>query len=221
MSTMHNLRSARRSAFRLRPHVVSACALAVLACCPTARADLVTFAFTGEVDFVMDSSNLLGGNVVIGTPISGTYTFDSTTADASPDPRFGGYIGAVQMLDGTLGPFAYSGPSGPENRIGISNLSTDDSYSAIIGAMLQGHLVQFSVSIADDEAAIFTTDALPLVPPSLQVLESKNIGFVAEDIGLNVHGQLTSLTRIPEPIFSGGVALIGVLFMRRGARSRR
>ena len=51
------------------------------------QAGFVTWEFAGEVTSVEDDLNLLGGQVSVGSPFSGIYTFDPDTPDIDPHPR--------------------------------------------------------------------------------------------------------------------------------------
>ena len=61
-----------------------------------ARAELVTWGFSGEIDSVLDSENVLEGAVTVGTPFSGRFTFETTTPDDNPsNPGLGEYLGCT------------------------------------------------------------------------------------------------------------------------------
>jgi len=57
-----------------------------------ARAALITIAIEATVDYVRDEGNYLEGRINVGDIITGTYTYESTTADSSASQSIGRYM---------------------------------------------------------------------------------------------------------------------------------
>ena len=84
-----------------RPGLATPACLACAGVAPAANAALIQFQSLIEVDGISDPTDVLGANNVgVGSLITLTYTFESTTADATPaDPTQGAYVGALQTLE--------------------------------------------------------------------------------------------------------------------------
>ena len=125
-----------------------------------------TFEFTGTVTHVnFDPSDPFNGTINFGTPISGIYTFESTTPDSVSVPSTGAYI-----MTGI--------PTGIEINIGDSIFSTVDFLAVGVANNFAGPVDQYTVfskSSAgnleielfsqDDTATVFSSDVLPMTPP--------------------------------------------------------
>jgi len=88
-----------------------------------ARADTITYTFTGEF-----TGGTLG-SVGVGTPAKGTFTFDTSAPDVDPSPGGGTYPGAgeIQLTLLSSSPFTL-GSTGAEVAVTAANGSTP-SYS--------------------------------------------------------------------------------------------
>lgn len=92
-----------------------------------ARAEPKTFFFDGHIDTLVDIG--LDGSVAVGTPFSGSYTFDPGATDSSPDnPRLGFY--------GSLSPAHLF------VTIGNYEFTTNDLLIAIVNDSLRGDLYE-------------------------------------------------------------------------------
>jgi hypothetical protein len=179
----------------------------------------VTFEFAGEVALFTDTNDLLGGTVEVGTPFSGSFTFESTTPDTLPDdPGVGIYDNAILSISGDVGgsPFALVDPV--ETYISIRNDAVSiglDVYNVRAAVDFVGARVDLTLTVSDSMQSLLSSDALPLFPPSLEMSTSSGFGFGAQEIGLGVFGPLNAL--IPEP---GTMALLGVGALLLAGRAR-
>lgn len=188
------------------------------------RASPITWEFAGEITRVSDPNDFFGGAVIVGSPFSGSYTFESTTPDSDPDDaRFGLYDNAITSISGEVGNLTFLGPfrstnfpPGSTNFIWISNDPALDDYLVRSGINLLGETVDLEMLLVDGTGAMFRSDSLPLLPPDLGSLDTAgfSIFFESEASGFSIAAPLTSL--VPEP---GTLALIGlgalVLLKRR------
>jgi len=112
-----------------------------------ALAGLVTWAFTGEITSVFDRNNLLGGAVTVGSPFSGSFTFESTTEPTEPGGGF--YDDALTSIAGEVGDSVFIGPADMHNSISILNdfqSAGFDHYGILIGVDFLGEPATFGSS---------------------------------------------------------------------------
>jgi len=174
----------------------------------------VTWEFAGDVRNVGDRDGVLPESVTVGAPFSGSFTFESTTPDSEQDdPTHGIYEGALTSLSGIFGdvPFASNGLF----DVTVLNDTTlpDDSFIFVGSAVFLNRIVNTSFGLTDLNATIFSSDALPLVPPSLDRLDSIVFGLNSQEEGIFIGGDVTSL--VPEP---GTLCLLalGALMIAKG-----
>ena len=95
-----------------------------------ADATLITISIEAEVDYVEDLGNYLEGKINPGDIITGTYTYDSTTADSYPsDPLVGRYshYSPPAGISLTVGGFYFTtDSSNTDFLVGIANNVTSD-----------------------------------------------------------------------------------------------
>lgn len=187
-----------------------------------AHAEPVTFSFGGYIDTLADIE--LDGSVTIGTPFSGSYTFDPVdAADSSPhDPHFGFYgFLAPSHLSITVGNYQFTSN---DLLIGaIDNALLGDVYEAFNWSNFYSNGLEWYVMgifLSDNTRTALDSDALPLTPPDLGDFPSYTV-FSASIPGLGevLGGPLTFLT--PEP---GSLAIVGlgaVFIVARRRRGRR
>lgn len=182
----------------------------VLACPGIAQAAPVTFGFAGTVvDVPADDP---GGGIGFGSLISGQYTFDSAALDAiSSLSSQGSYTssGSGIGLSVTIGSLTYN-LAGFLN-IGISNDIGVDQYTLLA---LDSSL-SVELFLEDLSALVFSSDALPLTPPSLSSFAIRDFHLIDTSFGdVQIDGTIDSLScitgcgggnPIPEP---GTLALI-------------
>ena len=182
---------------------------------------LITFEFAGEVTYVQDDNALLPDGVGLGSSFSGSYTFESTTPDSSPDrPTSGLYEGAIVAVAGEVGHVVFAGPTGTHNSISVLNDFIPggfDHYAADAYVDFLSKTLKFSVTFRDESGTVFLDDSLPLFPPPRESLGPVGFWLNASSEEFSMRGEVISL--VPEP---GTVVLVGlgVLLARRRARTR-
>ena len=193
---------------------------------PQARAEIITIAITGVVDSVSDSGNYLGGNIHIGSAISGYYKYESTTLDTSPsDPVQGNY-------------WHYASPAGIWLSVGGFNFQTNvDSVSFRIfirnnnpsGDDIYGIDSRSNIPLSNGTsveamwwqlnnhtATALNSDVLPLKPPVLSQWQENDLRLESSRMfGIIAH--VTSAEVVPEPV---SILLFGasMLLIRRRSR---
>jgi len=193
----------------------------ILAISSVAQAIPVTFQFAGTIGSV--NSNLTPP-IVPTTSISGTYTFESTAPNLlGSSPLVAQYALSSFSLD-VLGRHYTMTPSAGlrvihvQPGVPIVGGTTNDLYRvllnrafpnpAVIGPSINGVAPEsFQISISGQN--LFTSSALPLVPPSLSSLPPSQRTFCMTFSGISsFKGELTSLTMVgvPEP---GTLLLLG------------
>jgi hypothetical protein len=134
-----------------------------------ARAELITFEFGGVITSVTDANGVLGGAVHVGDAFGGTYVFDSNASDSYPaDPSVGVYFSAGGSVAVNLGSSLGIASSG--SRTVVGNYTFADTYGlSIVGPFDAPDfgILEMEVFLRDSIATVFTSDALPLSPPSL------------------------------------------------------
>ena len=139
----------------------------------------------------------------IGDAISGYYTFDSETPDEYPGGSTGSYTDAVTDLLFTVGDNAYTGVS---NQGDISVLNNSGAIAYIDAYFVRGDFsgpnvgvyapVDFGISLYDHDGNMFSSIALPLVPPDLSDCEDQIVHISFREPGGSwafVRGEVTSL----------------------------
>ncbi len=183
----------------------------------------VTWDFAGEVTNVFDENDLLGGAVTVGTPFSGSFTFESTTPDADPrDPTFGSYPDAVVSALGQVGGFEFSGPIEGENFISVlEDLLGADSYGTMVGVELLGHPSVLRLILVDSSATMFSSDSLPPFPPDLGTLGTARYSVFSESdpFPFSVGGDIMFLVPDPGTFSLIAIGMLGI-GRRRSARRR-
>jgi hypothetical protein len=186
-------------------------------------AEEATFAFSGHITRLSGDVGFLGGTIPLGTPFSGSYTFESTTPDAEPaDPTVGFYDGALRAFSVQVGPHLLTGSLDPvRNSIAVSHCVEGEDFGDVYTPgdrmSLLGKAVNTSIFLADYSATAFTNDALPLTPPSLTLFDERKFQILdaAMYARFSVVGQLTSFTHVPEPATLALLALGGLALLRR------
>ena len=185
----------------------------------------VTWQFAGEIRFVRDPDNFLAGAVTVGSPFSGSYTFESDTPDTETGiSRLGQYDGALTGVSGQVGSLPFTTPMDSDGMIEIQNdfsSSTLDTYLATTRIQFVNETLDFAIWLLDGTGTAFTNDLLLLTPPDLDSFDVADFLLVdlSEDIVLSLRGGLTML--VPEPgtliLVSLGLVLLDRFRSRREA----
>jgi hypothetical protein len=187
----------------------------------------ITISFTGEVSGV---SGGLGGAFSVGDLLSGSYTFESTTAPRVGSDANGAVYDAVTDVVFSIGSYsaATAGPA-PNGEIQIDNDPPTpfvDRYALVsrvtdglVGAPANGQpLIAFGFRLDDTSNTVFST-ALTL-PSGLELSDFTSSGFFAFFGTELVEGTLTSITveppsaGVPEPT-TLGLTLLGFAVLAR------
>ncbi len=175
-----------------------------------AQASSVTFQFAGTVSAAVNP--ILNPPILPNTPISGTYTFESTAPDLlGSSPLIARYALSSFSLDVlrrhyTLNPLSGIQAIHVQPGVPIATGTTDDQYSvlllvnnfpnpAVLGPSINNLAPRgFQLNIFGQD--LFTSDALPVVPPSLGNIAPtrRTFGMTFQAGGFT--GELTSLTLI-------------------------
>jgi len=190
-----------------------------------AKAELVTIAIEATVNYVSDSGNYLEGKITNGSIITGSYTYESTTADSSSeDPIVGDYwhYGLPCGASLTVGGFEFkTNPADVQFLVEIINDSTSGglhdtylwrSYSDL--PLSNGTAVyETSWQLRYSNAAIFSSDALPTTAPVLSQWQTNELRLEGDRTFL-IRAEVTNAALIPEPttILLFG---LGTMFLRK------
>lgn len=199
--------------------------LAGLSWAGSAAAVPITFAFTGIVRGMVDTINLDPFGASVGDPVSGQFTFESTTPNTG-SPGEGEYVhGPSFAFDITIGTVTENGFLG---QINVTPTTTSGSsrYSSLGFFLFSGEFVLMELVLEDSSGTAITSTDLPLVPPDLAEFDpfapfpdpgSRIIGLAPAAETLEYNIELTSLI-LPEP--SVGLLLVagvGALTFRLAA----
>jgi len=187
----------------------------------------ITFAYQGTVTSVaaLDPSNPFPVEPAFGTPFSGTFTFDSSAADGIPaDASTGSYTssGAPYNLTLSLGGLNFVFDA---VNIGVTNGYSEFGFGSdeyLFGSTEAD--ATFSAGLVDFTGALFSTDAQPLIAFPLTGLFSRVLFTdIIDDNQVEIAGEITSLTTVPEPttILLMGAGVAGILRRRHRTIAQR
>lgn len=200
----------------------------------TANAALVQILFEGIVNNEFtDNLSLLDGSVSLGTPVSGTYTIDTSTPDNAPmDTSTGSYLGAIVASTISFGNYTISYKSEETSSlIAIFNdLEMDpgsywDMYNQVANMDdVEGYTdvaAEFKFYQESDQPVVpaLSSDALPayaldpfdFMTSSFHIHSNPNYDLV-------IYGSITMTSTpvpLPAPLLLMGSGLIGLAGFRR------
>ena len=188
-------------------------------CAAESRAELITINLSATVNYVEDIGNKLGGKINVGSTITGSYTYESTTPDSSPsDPTQGNYwyYSSPAGIFLTVGGFNFgTNPDYVNFLVSIgNNASGQDNYlvrsynnSPLSNGALVGNI---DWQLDDHTATVFSSDVLPVTKPVLDQWQTNVLsiyGGGADDFFIDA--DVTSVEIVPEPAT--------ILFLTMGA----
>lgn len=193
------------------------CALAVSgAMVPVAGAAPVTFTFHGTITGVYDETGAVSPLVSVGTPFSGSFTFESTVTDFNP------VEGLAQYWSSGSG-FGYQFTAGGLSasvedvlHIVVENDRPQDSYGVNDQQDVQPNitipnasLMRSSLFLSDSSGTVFGSESLPLEPPAASAFDYRAFSFTAfsEGGGAPIVAIEGTITALPEP---GGLAMMAL-----------
>ena len=188
----------------------------------------VVFEFTGTVTQV---DPLLTGSFAPEQLLTGSFRFESTTADSSLNPETGVYFNAGNLFSVMVGALSYSATA---IDIDITNSATVDIYR-VVGSNASGPgagaftIDSLVFALTDNAAAPVTalsSDGLPVTPPVLSGFNVRTftLAFRNGNTGASVVAKVDSLRlAVPEPALAAPLALVlvALLTRRRGQRVAR
>jgi hypothetical protein len=205
-------------------HVVPTFTLlfSTLGAASTAHAGPVTWEFAGDVTEIIDPHNVLGQQVVIGSLLQGSFTFESTTPDTYPHPSGGRYNNAITNAHATIASLPIDGPTTPEDFVpnyilaDVGDIDLPDLYGVSIPVYFLGHdFFALSFSLIGPHGTILDDDAILLSPPPLGALETHFfINDPTESFAIALKGRLETL--VPEPSTLALLYLAGIILCRTG-----
>jgi|GEM_PF-1077636 len=189
-----------------------------------AHAGLVTWDFGGEIRDIVDADGILGGAINVGTPFSGSFTFDSTTPDSDPEnASLGVYDGAVTAVSGQIGDHTFfeSDDFGSEIQVRSTISGEEDHDFGLFASDISfpdfNAVFDLSLFIKDFDGLTIRTDALPLFPPDL-ASSSPSMTFTLDPGRTAFVGELTAL--VPEPSSLALLAFGSLVLLKRRRYSR-
>jgi len=178
----------------------------------TARGDFVTFGFEGTVTDVDDPDNHLGGAVVVGSPFSGFYTFDSETPDSRAHPKLGFYEDVLTELEGQVGGLSFVLAPASAGYITIENGYSGfdiEEYFAEAKVVADDLLLYWEFWALQGDGGVLQEDALLLKPDVLLGFEEIGFGLSdpSESLNIRFFGDVSDVFVVPEPTL---IMLFGV-----------
>ena len=186
-------------------------------CCAVGLSSPITFQFTGTISQVpLDE---VFGDITQGQPMTGDFTFESTSPDLVPaDPSTGSYqapAGPPYVFNVSFAGHAFS--ASDSLGVAVFNASVDQYSVMATNALLSETLEIF---LQDNTGTVFANDSLPLSPPLLSAFATSPVAFSLDATfgagEVQVNGTVDSLTcsscsatAAPEP---SSAALLGSAF---------
>ena len=162
----------------------------------------------------------LYGDIVAGSLVQFSYTFDSAAVDQIPgDPSSGSYLSAGPpfAMSFTLPGHVFTGADSVQ--IGILN-SVVDQFTVL--AFGSGGSDTLELFLQDNSGAVFSTDSLPLTMPSLGsfALKEFHLHVITAGGETQFDGQISSASEVPEPApaIMLAIGLIASLALTRSKR---
>lgn len=192
----------------------------------------ITFNFGGSVSNVQGSVFTSGGSGTSGfgssLPLSGKFTFNSTTPDVlSSDPTWGLYVNPIQSLTVNVGTYTAMFSPGSSVLQVIKNPGAGDSFLLTVTGLSGGTVnnqfpTLFELELINPAGNAFATDQLPTAPPSLSSFSANQWRLVFNGVGNRVQGALTSLVPLPAAVWLFGAGLIALVGLgSRGLTTRK
>lgn len=168
------------------PRICAFLAVGALGASGVANAELVTVQVSATVNHVNDPGMVLGGAVQPGATVTGTYTFETGTADADSNPEFGHYrhpqgVGGLELSVAGLSIKTDPGASAGLFTVDVINSEYDEGYHVVSmdnllplsnGAQLYDAGIHLHSGSGTDA---FNSDALPATPPAPAQFDERQI----------------------------------------------
>ena len=212
-----------------------ACALMMAA---SAQAAAVTYSFGGTIDDVNSSPSF-----AIGDTFTGSFTYETTTADSNPDPGSGDYRAGLSisvLINGNSFSSSTAGSDCPacggievlernptRGFVDVIYVQTQNvgggALSPVVGPNVDGFAPNLIELGFIGPSTLYANDALPSSLDLSSFTEARiNIGFRGENFSQRANGPITYLTLastapVPEASTSAMLALglVALAFVRR------
>ena len=198
-------------------------------------AEIITIGIEARVDNVEDYDNLLEGKVTVGSLITGTYTYDTSTLDTNPASDIGDYFhynvpcGIVLNLEDFVFTTDFNNV---KFLVEIANVSSGFSDTYLIRSynnlpLDNGVQVDdISWQLEDNTGTALSNTELPITAPVLSDWQYDNNLVITGGIGgtppcyektFAIAADVTSAVLIPEPmsLFLFGLGLLVIRFFKK------
>ena len=131
-----------------------------------AKAVMVRFDFSGEIDWVADTYEIFRGTIQPGDPFTGSYVFDSTIPDSLPlDPEQGQYQSPSSTMTVSMSDLTLTAGGG-DCIIWVKNLEGYDELYLKASSFESADLdiSELGVCLIDRTGTALASDGLPLWP---------------------------------------------------------
>jgi hypothetical protein len=218
--------------------LVAGAAFAALPASSSAGAP-VTVEFSGNVTLVQDETPILDGSVQVGTPFSGSFTYDSQAVDQNPDPTLGLYLftSPPAAFRIAVGNYVFEAPSSaPDLAMFIENSGARDGFAIGGGTpiSISGPLDPVFEAFLEQETTVgfglsapppgpLTGDGLPTSAPAVSDWTTRLIRIEASPGPspiFSIQGTVTTIVPEPSTACLLLVALSGMAGLAR-LRARR
>jgi hypothetical protein len=171
----------------------------------------VTVEFSGTVTLVQDQTPpILDGSVQVGTPFSGSFTYDTVGTDLTADPAIGTYVFAAPpaAFRIAVGNYVFEMPTDqPDLGVGVHNDAPDRFFvtagpritiSGPVDPILQG-FTSLGFGLAAPAPGPLNSDGLPASLPLVSDWPTRGIRIQAggEELAFVIEGAVTAI--VPEP----------------------
>ncbi len=179
-----------------------------------AQAVPVTIQIKATVTSVTDSNNLLEGKIVVGSTITGNYTYNTSSIDTNPGTQFGEYLYYSLPYGVTLtseGLIFETDSSNVDFGIGITNNSQGDWYGFTsrnnLPLLNSTEIETISFTSCDYDATAISSTALPTTAPILSDWDYRTL-YISGGIGgtppcydkwFTINAEVFSAELVPEP----------------------
>ncbi len=193
-----------------------------------ARGVLVAVGITGEVTYVVDRANVLGGQINTGDIFTGWYRYDSSTSDSDPGSTV---VGCYEYHNSPFGIFLSIGgftfASNPQDMDFVIVLCNDDDSKDRYLLSSTGNLPLDGVEVSqilwqliDDDASVLTSDALIAPVPISGDWDKNNFRIDCSGGATRIGAKITDAQFVPEPTAVLLWGLGAVVLCRRRAGHR-
>jgi hypothetical protein len=198
-----------------------------------ARAEIVTIAFSGEV--LANGLFLPGSSLIVpGDPVSGFFTYDTSSPDTNPAANAGSYAGEFGVFSLNIADEKHFNPfnfgDSPLtiivlNDFFLSPLGLRDSLR-VTGTSGAPSPESASLLFNDFTAAEFSSDDLPPLPLDLSGFTSSGNyeHYGSSGLIMRVNFTIDTMTAVPEPSAAAllsGVAVAGMALLRASRTDSR